>query len=343
MRDFPCRVSCRLLTFQLACLLGLTGCNQTSGFVMNESGKGFYAQGNYTAARREFERALMDSPENANYAFNMASAMRKQGDLIGAERMYRHALTLDPRHQPAHHEIAALLRDQGRVAEAETHLQEWAATQPYLPEAHIEQAWLKRDQGDLLAAEQSLRAALQQQPNHAGAMSQLGQIYQETGRVSQARELYQRSLALNPFQAELRSRQSELGGAAAVNYANYGSDIAASPPAVAASAAPVTAAPAMNPVSFAQPPGVLPEAAQQMGANVVWQSPRPVGSAPTALPAPQIPSANSLPSGVQPHPPTGPMTLTAPQEEVTGGPALPAPDPTQGPLTMSTTPIVSPF
>jgi Flp pilus assembly protein TadD len=348
MRDFPSRVSCRFLTFGLACLVGLSGCNQTSGLVMNESGKGYYSQGNYTAARRDFERALMDAPQNANYAFNLASAMHKQGDLIGAERMFRHALTLDPRHQPAHHEIASLLRAQGRVADAEAHLQEWAATQPYLPEAHIEQAWLQREQGHLAAAEQSLRTALQQQPNHPTAMSQLGQIYQDTGRVAQARELYQQSLALNPYQAELQSRQSQLSGTAA---ATYPSDIAASHHPVIASAAPVTPSVPMAQVSFAHPPGISPDAGPQMGNDLAWQPPRPVGSAPAAIPVPQIPTATSMPlptatampTGVQLHPTAGSMMLTAPQEKVTGGPQLPAPGPSHGPLTMSTAPVVSPF
>jgi Tfp pilus assembly protein PilF len=342
MRDFLCRLSCRLLILGLAGLPGLTGCNQTSGFVMNESGKGYYAQGNYTAARRDFERALMDAPQNANYAFNLASAMRRQGDLIGAERMFQHAVMLDPRHQPAHHEFASLLREQGRVAEAEAHLQEWAATQPYVPEAHIEQAWLKREQGDLLAAEQSLRDALQHQPDHPTTMSQLSQIYQDTGRGAQAHELYQRSLALNPYQAELQSRQSQLGGPAAVNYASSASGIAAAPPVVMASAARMTAPPAMDSVTFSHPSDLPPDVAPQMGNNVVWQTPRAVASAPATIPAPQTAGATLLPGGVLPHPPMESRRLTAP-EEVTGGPQLPAPDPTQGPLTMSTTPSVSPF
>lgn len=201
----------RTILCLLAALAGSTlpGCNQSSGFVMNESGKALYAQGHYTAARREFERALIDNPDNPDYAFNVASAMRRQGDLIGAERMYRHALNLDPRHQPSHHGLAEMYVDQGRVAEADSHLQEWADTQPYLAEAHIENAWFRRRQGDLTGAEQYLRRALQVDPKHPVAMAQLGDLYEVSGRPGEARAMYQRSLARNPFQSEVRARMTE--------------------------------------------------------------------------------------------------------------------------------------
>lgn len=187
----------------------LCGCNQTTGFMNNRAGMSSYQQGDYTAARRAFERALADNPQSAHYAFNVAAATRKQGDVLAAERIYKHALTLDPGHQPAYHGLASMLRDQGREGEAQELLTTWNATQPYRAESHVELAWLQQEQGDLAGAEGSLRRALQVNPRHPAALSHLGHIYQRTGRGREASGMYQRSLVMNPYQPEVRSQLAQ--------------------------------------------------------------------------------------------------------------------------------------
>ncbi len=328
----------------LGTLLFESGCNQTSGYVMNESGKGFYAQGNYTAARREFERALMDSPENPNYAFNVASAMKKQGDLIGAERMYQRALNLDPRHQPAHHEMASMLKEQGREEQAAAHIQEWVATQPYQPNAHIEQAWMQKQHGDLAGAEQSLRLALQQKPNHPAAMAQLADVYQQTGRSQEAHAMYRRSLALNPFQPEVRARVSGLRG---TQHAQPQTMASYAPPIqqFSQSAMPLPGASPIQQASYYQPQP-QPYQPQQLISQQMM--------APQMMP-PQSSQSPVMQAGgiLQSHPPTGQpmMQGTASQafhpmsQNFSGqsyGPIVNAPQ-LHGPMTMSSVPIVSPF
>lgn len=325
-----------LMCLGLGGLMTLSGCNQTSGYVMNESGKAYYAQGNYLAARREFERALMDSPENANYAFNVASAMRKQGDLIGAERMYERALVLDPRHQPAHHELAALLREQGRHEEAESHIEEWAATQPYVAEAHVERAWMQRERGDLAAAEQSLQRALRQKPHHARAMAHLGQVYHETGRPQHARALYQRSLALNPFQPEVRSRVAGMSMAMPSGHPY----LAAYPPA--GGMAPMMSSMPHTMASAGPSPMHSASYAQSHSGASSWllNGAYPPGS-PVELSS--VPGTSPIQQAgyVQPALGGGYAVTPAGGTAVPGG--FPATGATQYPLTMSSTPIVSPF
>ncbi len=199
------------------------GCNQTNGYMMNRAATRYHNSGNYAQARAAYQRAVTDSPHNADYIHNLATAMRKQGDLAGAERTYRHALNVDPSHQPSYHSLAMLLNDQGRQHEASDLLQTWAGTQPYIPEPHIEMAWFQREQGDTAGAEQSLMQALQVRPNHHVATAHLGQLYQDTGQRDRALAMYQRSLHKNWFQPHVQSRVASLGASPSglMNATNY--------------------------------------------------------------------------------------------------------------------------
>ncbi len=199
----------------LAVTLIQSGCNMSSGWMRNRIGHHYYRTGDYTAARRTFEQALMNDPWNADYAFNVAASMQRQGDLIGAERMYDHALALNPSHQPTYHALAGLLHEQGRTAEAQELLTAWVATQPHMPEAHLEMASLQQKLGDYAGAEASLQLALRQNPRHPRVLAQLGQVYERTGRTAEAAALYQRSLAYQHYQPQVASR---LGAIATAGY-----------------------------------------------------------------------------------------------------------------------------
>lgn len=194
-----------LVLISLACG-GLSGCGYSSGWTRNTFARQSYNRGDYTAARRGFEQALMDNPYNADYAFNVAAAMQKQGDHLAAERMYNHALTLNPSHQPSYHALAGLLKEQGRGEEAQELISAWVDTQPYVPESYIEMAYLQQQNGELEAAEASLQQALRQNPRHARAAAQLGQVYERRGQAGEASAMYRRALAMNRYQPQVYSR-----------------------------------------------------------------------------------------------------------------------------------------
>ena len=193
-------------------LMLMSGCCCTNGWLMNNSGMGYYKKGNYSMARHEFQCAVIDVPKNADYRHNLAMAMQKQGDTPQAEQVLRHNLSVNPMHQPTYHALAQLLVSQQRTAEADQLLTGWRESQPYVPEAYVEQAWLQRETGNRMAAEQTLRQALQVKPNHPAALAQLGQLYQENGQSDQAAAFYQRSLASRWNQPEVHSRLSTLTG-----------------------------------------------------------------------------------------------------------------------------------
>lgn len=193
-------------TLAAAVLLVATGCSSMNGYMMNASGLGYYEQGNYAMAAREFQQALASNPRNPDYIANLAKTKMKTGDAAGAEQLYQQALTLAPSHQPAYHGYAELLMAQNRSQEALRMLNAWAATQPYLPESHVELAWLQRELGQHDAAAQSLQTALQMNPNHATALAHLGQYHQDQGDAATAVALYQRALRADWNQPEVHSR-----------------------------------------------------------------------------------------------------------------------------------------
>lgn len=188
----------------LACVL--PGCGLMNSHVANESGIGSYNQGNYTKARQQFQKAVAENPQNADFIANLGAAMRKQGDMPNAEWTYKHALNIDPTHQPSYHGLAEVFMEQERHAEANELLSAWANTQPTDPSAHIEMAWLNRELGNHAGAETSLRRALTAEPNHPVALAHLGQLYQDVGQPAQAVAFYQRSLHANWHQPEVQSR-----------------------------------------------------------------------------------------------------------------------------------------
>jgi Tfp pilus assembly protein PilF len=193
-------------------LCGLVGCQSTNGWVMNNSGMGYYEQGNLVMARHEFAQAVTAAPWDPDYRHNLAMTMKKMGDIGGAEKILRHNLTLDAMHQPTYHSLARLMTEQGRQDEAQDLLVTWADTQPYNAESHIELAKLSRDMGNLPVAEQQLRQALQVEPHNPEVLATLGDVYQQGGQPRYAAQMYQRSLAMNFDQPDVQSRLASVQG-----------------------------------------------------------------------------------------------------------------------------------
>ena len=198
------------LLLAVGLIVSIAGCNPMSAFLMNRTGLAYYESGDYTAASKEFHRAVADYPDNPDYVYNLASAVRKQGQLAKAEQFYRQALDLDPGHQPSYHGLARLMVDSGRGFEAAELLGVWATAEAWRPEPHIEMAWLSRESGDSAGAERHLLNALKTSPSHPVVTAHLGQLYQDSGQGKRATAMYQRSLFSDWYQPEVRSRLASI-------------------------------------------------------------------------------------------------------------------------------------
>jgi Tfp pilus assembly protein PilF len=199
-----------LLTGLSLFVAGLCGCNSMSGNWNNQIGMWNYQQGNFQAAREQFYRAVADDPQSPCFAYNLASAMRRQGDVPGAEANYLRAIRLDPSHQPSYHALASLMIDQGRLPEATRMISAWSEARPTDAGAQIEMAWIEHENGDLKAAEQSLYRSLAARPNNSVSTAQLGQLYQEMGQYDRAAVMFRRSLQVEWFQPQVQARLAML-------------------------------------------------------------------------------------------------------------------------------------
>ncbi|MCA9064054.1 MAG: tetratricopeptide repeat protein [Planctomycetaceae bacterium] len=289
--------------------------------MMNRSGQAYYEQGNYQAAATEFQAAVMNAPGNPDYLANLARTRFRMGDAAGAEQMYRQALTVSPAHQPSYHGLSELMVAQGRTPEAAALLQTWASTQPYSPEAHVELAWAQNEMGQRQAAVQSLQQALAINPQHATALAQMGQIYQDSGQPEYAVAMYQKSLQADWNQPDVQSRM-----AAAAQAAGAGHPMSAT-----------AMARGMHPYQMAQsqyafgPPSPGAQLAQaQIQQQQMAMSPYPIYSAmgpssgpgwnsqtqvtqmpPSSMGAPMMAATPGFMSGPSPWPQAGEWQMTA--------------------------------
>ena len=339
-----------------ASLCGCSPISPVNGWAMNQKGKSLYKKGEYAKARGEFERALMDSPYSADYAFNVAAAMDHQGDHLAAEKMYRHALTLDPGHQPAYHGMAAMMQEDGRTAEATDLINTWAVTQPYSEEAATELGWLKGEQGDLDGADRELRRALRQNPRHSRALAQLGRVHGKAGRRDDAAADYARSLFMDPNQPQTQSELAALGqgvygdpalqmatsmpiydptlqAAAYPAFTAPQTQLAGNPAGLSATSAPMGFSPYPAPgLTYPQPTRQISWSQSQVQPMSQWngQQPQPTPAYPDAVPdsTPQYYNASrpstSFFQPQQSFPGNMPPTSLIPQPELAGSAPLPA-------------------
>jgi Flp pilus assembly protein TadD len=301
----------------LACTL--CGCGMAGGWAHNQSGMYAFQNGNYTAARNDFARAMAAHPDKADYAFNLAAAMHKQGDILAAEQMYNRGIGVDPTHQPSYHGLAKLLHEQGRTAEATQLLSSWAGSQPASADAQLELAWLHETTGNTAAATQSLQQAQRLAPRDARVLAHLGNAYAQQGRQAEAVAMFDQAIDLDPsqkaYQQQLSSVYTQGVGYNGNQMASFNApgtmsaEMSPAPMNAQAPGAPTTMTTFDTTQSFASSPSLPPQMMNgqhfpaqgiSYGANMIT-GPTAMGPMMTSTPAPYSPAPNGMPMGAAPQ------------------------------------------
>jgi tetratricopeptide (TPR) repeat protein len=176
----------------------------------NDDGVTRFRQGDFHGARDSFAEALALKPEDANILYNIGQCYDRQGNWTKAEKSYRDCLAKDDNHEESRHALEVLLYRTGRKQEALHLIEDWLARQPNLAGPYAEDGWRLRQENALPLAQGRLHQALEKDPHHVRALTELGILYEQMNMPERALVLYERALAQNPQQPDIVERVNSL-------------------------------------------------------------------------------------------------------------------------------------
>ncbi len=203
-----------LLTFASGCGMMATG--------QNMQGVRLYEKGELYGATEQFQKAMMNNPDDANAYYNMASTLHRMGtadknqnSLQQAETQYNECLNRDPNHAACYRGLAVLLAQTDRSDKAFVLLKNWALSNPQSADARVELARIYQEYGDTKTAELQLQQALQLDQTNQRAWTAMASLRESKGDYQQALANYQRAYVLNGYNPALANRIAELNRATA--------------------------------------------------------------------------------------------------------------------------------
>jgi tetratricopeptide (TPR) repeat protein len=149
-----------------------------------------HRMGKPTAALAQYRLALRLDPGHVTARFNLGLLHRDQGELGAAARAFAAAMRADPPHPEARRQLALLYAERGEfLRAAELFEAELRATRRPDAGVYANLGLALAKGGELARAEAALLQALQLDPGHAEALTNLAALYEATGRSDEALRL----------------------------------------------------------------------------------------------------------------------------------------------------------
>ncbi len=155
----------------------------------------------YTAAERSFEIALEFSPWKALVRYFEAQTWEKAGDIDRAVSMINEALSISPAQPSWHMKLASLYTKAGQSDVALPHLQQAAELAPEDGEILVALARGYRSNGQLSDAEEIYARSLQSNPTSPKVWKEAGQVALASGANQRAEAWFERACSLLPGDA----------------------------------------------------------------------------------------------------------------------------------------------
>lgn len=128
-------------------------------------GERLFSEGKVGEARRAFEQALVDDPDDPRAWLDLGLVREAKGDFGSAESAYRRATELDENFAEAYNNLGVLLRETGKLAEATAALERSVALDPDLTAARFNLALCYEELGKVTDAERQYLATIEDLPN----------------------------------------------------------------------------------------------------------------------------------------------------------------------------------
>jgi Tfp pilus assembly protein PilF len=171
--------------------------------ILNNLGTVYWREGRIEDARRLWERALQIRPAQANVLNNLGLYYLRVHQDAAAEEYFRQSMLRRPYYADPHLNLGGLLRKEEKWNEAALQLKAAIALSPLNPAAHNEMAKLDLAMSRDQEAETEFKKSISAAPN-VTALDGLGEIKLQTGDAQDAKALFQRSLAIDPYDSRAR-------------------------------------------------------------------------------------------------------------------------------------------
>jgi tetratricopeptide (TPR) repeat protein len=167
----------------------------------------YSAQERYEAVVNILDGLIDSETDDVPTLFTLGSALERVGQVDSSIAVFERLLKLQPNFHPALNYLGYMLADQGiRLREAKQMIED-ALAQDSLNPAYLDSyGWVLFKMGDLDEAEKYIRKALEQMQNDVVIWDHLAEIYYARGLREQAREMWEKALALDPDNATIREK-----------------------------------------------------------------------------------------------------------------------------------------
>jgi Flp pilus assembly protein TadD len=149
-------------------------------------GERLLAEGKVSEAKRVFQQALADDPDDPRAWLDLGLVHEAGGDFAGAEKAYRRATEADANFAEAFNNLGVLLREGGELTEATKMLERAVVLNPRLAAARFNLGLAYEEQGRVAEAEREYLVTIDRLPNDPVPRINLAMMLLDTGRLDDA-------------------------------------------------------------------------------------------------------------------------------------------------------------